>query len=172
MRSMNYASFSDLVTELELTPHIEGGFFRETYRANEIVKTERGDRSAMTSIYYCLPSNDFSVWHKLVDLQETFFFHYGDPALIYIIEDRKIIVEKLSIPGKHELVIEPNTWFAIRPTGIEKPSNYSLMSCKVVPGFDYQDLIIADDSILNEIDESEHKLAISLLKSSHVKRKV
>lgn len=169
MTRMNFATAEALVDHLELTKHVEGGYFRETYRDKKFVATARGVRSVRTDIYYCLPSDDFSVWHKLIDLEETFHFHYGDPAIIYRIENRKIVTETLGASpiGNPKIVMPPNTWFAIRPSGIKQPAAYSLMSCSVVPGFDYSDLVIADDTIMEDLDESEHKLAISLLKTSH-----
>ncbi len=169
MPKMNFKTAAELVEHLELIKHVEGGFYRETYRAKETIKTPNGIRNAQTAIYYCLPSDDFSVWHKLVDLEETFHFHYGDPSIIYKIVDRKIVMETLGEgpTGKPQIVMPANTWFAIRPSGIKSPAAYSLMTCAVVPGFDFQDLLIADESILDELDESEHKLARSLLKSSH-----
>ena len=167
--NINFKTAQELVDHLELEKHIEGGYFRETYRSEHVVSTHRGIRNEMTSIYYCLPSNDFSVWHKLIDLEETFHYHYGDCCLIYKIIDKKIVSEVLGPKGigKDEIVMPANTWFAIRPSGIGQPAEYSLMSCSVVPGFDYEDLIIADESILDEIYESEHKLAKSLLKSAN-----
>lgn len=166
---MNFKTADELVQHLELSKHVEGGYFRETYRAAEKIDTPRGERNATTAIYYCLPSDDFSVWHKLVDLVETFHFHYGDPAIIYRIENGKIKMETLGDEsiGSPSIVMPANTWFAIRPSGIKFPAAYSLMTCAVVPGFEYEDLLIADESILDELDESEHKLARSLLKSSN-----
>lgn len=169
MRTMtiNFKTAQELVEHLELTKHVEGGYYRETYRSKEVVQTSRGFRNAMTSIYYCLPSDDFSVWHKLADLEETFHYHYGDCSLIYKIQDRRIATQVLGPIGKGDqtIVMPANTWFAIRPSGVSKPVPYTLMSCSVVPGFDYEDLIIGDRStVLSELDESEHKLACSLLK--------
>jgi len=166
--SMNFKTTQELVEHLELEKHVEGGYFRETYRAKNTISTPRGPRNEMTNIYYCLPSDDFSVWHMLVDLEETFHFHYGDCSLIYKIVNRKIVTEVLGPEGVGNpvIVIPANTWFAIRPTGLKKPAEYSLMSCTVVPGFQYEDLLIADLSILDELDESEHKVARSLIKSS------
>lgn len=175
MNSLNFESYKDLVAHLELTAHVEGGFYRETYRGEAVVDTARGPRNEQTSIYYCLPSNDFSVWHKLIDLTETFYFHYGDPAIIYKIIDGVVVSETLGLEpvGHKQIVIQPNIWFAIKPSGIKQPADYTLMSCHVVPGFDFKDLEIADESILSEItDVNQHKLAISLLKSSHKSPKV
>lgn len=168
MRTMpiNFKTAQELVEHLELTRHVEGGYYRETYRSKKVVQTSRGFRNTMTSIYYCLPSDDFSVWHKLVDLEETFHYHYGDCSLIYKIQDRKIVTQVLGPVGKGDqtIVMPANTWFAIRPSGVSTVP-YTLMSCSVVPGFDYEDLIIGDRSaVSSELDESEHKLACSLLK--------
>lgn len=165
--TLNFETVEELVDHLELERHIEGGYFKETYRATDIIETGRGTRNSMTCIYYCLPSNDFSVWHKLIDAEETFHYHYGDCVLIYKIVDRKIETEILGPEqfGKNTVVMPANTWFAIRPSGLRKPTPYSLMSCSVVPGFEYDDLVIADKSILDELDKSEHKLAASLIKT-------
>lgn len=164
--SMNFKTAQELVDHLELEKHIEGGYFRETYRDKDTVQTPRGVRNKMTNIYYCLPSDDFSVWHKLIDLEETFHFHYGDPAIIYTIVDRKLVAETLGPEphGKIAIVIPPNTWFAVRPSGLAAPVPYTLMSCCVVPGFEYQDLDIGTLDMLEELDAEEHKLARSLLK--------
>ena len=165
--SMNFKTAQELVDHLELTKHIEGGYFRETYRGKDIIQTPRGARNSTTNIYYCLPSDDFSVWHKLIDLTETFHFHYGDPAIIYTIVDRKLVAEILGPEpqGKPAIVISPNTWFSVRPSGLAVPAPYTLMSCSVVPGFEYEDLVIGTAAaILDELNEEEHKLARSLLK--------
>lgn len=165
--TMNFKTAKELVDHLELSKHIEGGYFRETYRAKEVIETPRGPRNEMTSIYYCLPSDDFSVWHKIIDAEETFHYHYGDCSLIYSIVDKKIVTEVLGPngQGKETIVMPANTWFAIRPSGLKSPAEYSLMSCAVVPGFEYEDLVIADRRILDELDSSQHKLAESLIKA-------
>ncbi len=167
---LNFKTTQELVDHLELEKHVEGGYFRETYRGEETVNTARGIRNSMTNIYYCLPSDDFSVWHKLVDLEETFHYHYGDCCLIYKIENGKIVTEILGPTGLGEItiVIPPNVWFALRPSGLGNPAPYSLMSCSVVPGFDYTDLEIGTSDLLQELDKGDHKLAKSLLKSSEV----
>lgn len=164
--SINFKTAQELVDHLELTKHIEGGYFRETYRATDKMDTPRGPRNTMTTIYYCLPSDDFSVWHKLIDLEETFHYHYGDPALIYTIVDGKLKSEILGPEpqGNRQIIIHPNTWFAVRPSGLCEPAPYTLMSCCVVPGFEYDDLQIGDISMLDELDENDRKLARSLLK--------
>lgn len=166
MSQFKYENTAELVEDLKLLKHIEGGYFRETYRNTETVETPRGKRNKETVIYYCLPSSDFSVWHKLIDLEETFHFHYGQDTILYIIQDGAIVTKTLSdtSSGEMEITIPPNVWFAIRPSGTNIPTDYSLMSCHVVPGFDYSDLVIADEGLLEELKPEFHKLARSLLK--------
>jgi hypothetical protein len=44
----------ELIRELKLEPHPEGGWYREIYRSPTIVHTPRGERSAITTIHYPL----------------------------------------------------------------------------------------------------------------------
>ena len=62
--SMNTA---DLVAALGLAPHPEGGYFRETFRAEALPfeLAERGKRSASTAIYFLLSCDDFSAFHRV-----------------------------------------------------------------------------------------------------------
>ena len=59
-----------LVTALRLTPHPEGGFYRETYRTEQA-----------TAIYYLLTADTFSEMHRL-DADEIYHFYAGDPVEI------------------------------------------------------------------------------------------
>ncbi len=158
-----YSSLNELVSHLELSHHIEGGYYRETYRSEDQVETQRGLRPKSTNIHYCLPSQDYSVWHKLIDLTEAIHFHYGDSVTIYTVENRKIKSSTLDNKSSGPFIVTPNTWFAIKPRGLHGKPNFSLMSCACEPGFDYSDLVIADNDILNEIDEEFHGLAKSLI---------
>lgn len=94
-------------------------------------------------------------------------FYYGDSALIYIIKDRQITTKMLGgANGSPSIVMPSNTWFAIRSSGLKMPALYTLMSCSITPGFECEDLVIGDYALLDELEEGEHKLALSLLKSS------
>jgi predicted cupin superfamily sugar epimerase len=63
-----------LVEELQLEPHPEGGYFIETYRSGVCVDSDAGTRDALTSIYYLLPSDTFSVFHRLASYE--IWYHY------------------------------------------------------------------------------------------------
>lgn len=159
----DFESLEDLADHLELEPHIEGGFFRETYRSRETLSTPRGKRNKLTNIYYCLSSVDFSYWHRLIDADETLFFHSGSPVAIFVVVnggvERWLLGRRPS--ARDEILIPANTWFAMRPLGTEP---FSIMSCCVEPGFEYEDLDIATPALFDEVPKKDHKLVQSLLK--------
>ncbi len=57
---------SDLIRTLQLQPHPEGGFYRETFRsAARVTAGQRPARDALTTIYFLLASGSFSAWHRV-----------------------------------------------------------------------------------------------------------
>lgn len=75
---MTLRKAADLVTQLALQPHPEGGWYREIYRSPVVVQTARGARSALTTIYYLLESTQVSRWH-VVQADELWHFYAGAP---------------------------------------------------------------------------------------------
>ena len=73
-----------LIHKLDLKPHPEGGFYRETYRAPLQVQSPHHTdvRSAFTSIYFLLDGAQHSAWHR-VAADESWFFHLGTDLHIY-----------------------------------------------------------------------------------------
>ena len=73
----------ELIKSLRLTPHPEGGFFRETFRAegtiarNALPNRFGGDRVFSTSIYYLLRAGQVSRLHRIRS-DELWYFHIGD----------------------------------------------------------------------------------------------
>jgi uncharacterized protein len=68
----------DLIAQLALQPHPEGGWYREIYRSPVRVETALGSRSALTTIYYLLESTQLSRWH-VVQADELWHFYAGAP---------------------------------------------------------------------------------------------
>jgi uncharacterized protein len=66
---------SDIIRVLDLAPHPEGGFYRETFRDSVLIE----GRAASTCIYFLLPEGGVSRWHR-VDAVETWHW-YGGAAL-------------------------------------------------------------------------------------------
>lgn len=142
----------DLIQQLQLKPHPEGGFYKETYRSNEtVVLAGQKVRNVCTSIYYLLENENRSAFHR-IQSDELWYFHQGEPVEIVCIENnelRKIIlgndVEKGEMPYAK---INAHAWFGAK---IKKGTGFSLVSCVVAPGFDFADFELAKrDELLKQ----------------------
>jgi uncharacterized protein len=149
-----------LIQKLGLKPHPEGGFYRETYRAPLSVTSavHQGMRPAFTSIYFMLPGQHFSAWHRVMS-DESWFFHTGSDLEIFSLLPREEVtssslqVETIGpTTGNFELTVPAGRWFSARP--VDRDS-YSLVSCVVAPGFIFEDFELADRQML--IDEGYDK---------------
>ncbi|HYC88168.1 MAG TPA: cupin domain-containing protein [Thermoanaerobaculia bacterium] len=119
-----------LIEQLQLTPHPEGGWYRQVYKSNERVTrhADGADRSALTTIYFLLVEGTHSAWHR-VSSDEVWHFYEGD-ALELLTRDS---VTRLD--SDHRVhVIRANEWQAARPLGA-----YVLVGCTVGPGFEFED---------------------------------
>ena len=136
MNSMSNAAH--LVEKLALLPHPEGGWYGEVYRSRERVQTRRGERSALTTIYYLLERHQLSRWH-VVESDEVWHFYAGAPLdlLEYDPASNRLVKHVLGEVGEGNesvAVIPAGVWQAARPRG-----EYSLAGCTVGPGFEYED---------------------------------
>lgn len=137
-----------IIRQFNLVPHIEGGYFKEIYRSQDLVKSSKYDgenRVAYTSIYYLLTGNEYSSWHKLKS-DEIWHFYHGCPLLLYVLDPAKgLLTLQLGNAieeneSQFQIMIPANHWFAAQPT---KSDSYTLVSCTVAPGFEYQDFALA-----------------------------
>ncbi|MBN2486416.1 MAG: cupin domain-containing protein [Bacteroidales bacterium] len=139
------------IQHLDLKPHPEGGFFKEIFRSPLNIAKEhlpvgyKSPRRLATSIYYLLRSGDISRMHRLRS-DEMWYFHYGSPLkVIYIDREGKKHTKILgSKPEKAEyffLHIPAGNIFAAE---VIESGSYSLVSCVVVPGFEYDDFEMFD----------------------------
>ncbi|HEY1670945.1 MAG TPA: cupin domain-containing protein, partial [Trebonia sp.] len=68
---------------LDLAPHPEGGWFRETWRAAASFLPDGypGPRAAATGIYFLLTPGEESAWHR-VRSDEVWLWHSGGPLVM------------------------------------------------------------------------------------------
>ena len=137
-----------LIRELELSPHPEGGFYREIYRSSNLVQTERGERSALTTILFLLRKGDVSEFHRVAS-DEVWNFLEGDPLrLISLSSSLQDVIEyRLADWGgefRPVVTIEKDLWQAAETLG-----EYTLVSCSVAPGFEFRDFELMRD--MNEV---------------------
>ena len=138
-----------LVELLELSPHPEGGYFRETFRSAERVQrldsvAPGAHRAASTAIYFLLPAGAYSAWHAV--LSDEVWHHYDgvatelhtiDPAGVHT----AVLLGRDLARDQRPQRIVPAGWLqAARPVALcGTPSGYSLVGCTVSPGFEFTD---------------------------------
>lgn len=139
----------DIIDHLHLQEHQEGGFFRRTFQADERaqIDTEGGKRYLMTSIYYLLTSSS-SIGHWHINRSDIIhYFHAGNPieySMLYPSGELKTVTLGNDITqGQHlQLHVEGNVWKSSRL--LNGPYDFGLISEAVSPGFDVQDMRMAD----------------------------
>lgn len=141
----------DLIHHLQLRPHPEGGYYRETYRSAQGLTTpENQARSVSTAIYFLLEDANKSHFHRIKS-DELWFFHQGQPLEIILIQDgqpRTILLGlDLASGAVPQAVIPAGTWFAAR---VQHESGFGLVSCTVAPGFDFADFELAERAALTQ----------------------
>ncbi len=129
---------SAAITTLGLSPHPEGGFYRETFRAPLLVETPFGPRAASTAIYFLLPAGTFSALHR-VRSDEVWHHYAGDPVELHTIDEQGThsvtMLGPLLEAQRPQHVVPAGTWQAAVPLG----GRYALCGCTVAPGFDFAD---------------------------------
>ena len=136
----------DVIRLLQLQPHpVEGGFFRETYRARgtlpaTVLPAHGGARSVSTAIYYLLKPGHVSELHVLPG-DEVFHFYLGAPVrMLQLWPDgtgREVVLGSDLAAGQvPQLVVPAGVWQGTRLVG---DSGFALLGCTVAPGFDYAD---------------------------------
>ena len=139
------ASFTpdDIIRLLELTPHPEGGFFRETFRADPLpfALGERGVRSASTAIYFLLRRGDFSAFHR-VRSDEGWHHYLGAPLELHLLEPAGhtivLLGTALERGERPQAYVRAGVLQAAR-VAADADGDFTLVGCTVAPGFDFAD---------------------------------
>ena len=140
---------SQLVTQLEMQAHPEGGFYKRCFTSATEIETPWGPRPSATMIYYLLPQGAFSQWHRLRQ-QEVWMYQAGDPVLLHSINPSAELDSRVIGPGAghhREWCINGGDWFAAEPCP-DPQYGYTLASCMVTPGFDFADFELGDKASL------------------------
>jgi len=144
-------SVEHLITALSLTPHPEGGYYRQTYRAGGVIPLSAlpqgysGSRAFSTAIYFLLAGDDFSAFHRIRS-DEIWHFYLGSTLAIHAIHpDGAYEIVRLGADlaaGEvFQAVVPGGCWFGAR---LHYPQSYALVGCTVAPGFDFDDFELAD----------------------------
>lgn len=145
----------ELISNLQLQPHPEGGYFKETYRSAESFPAAylpdrfTGQRHFSTAIYYLLEQGDFSAFHRIAS-DECWHFYAGGRLHIHCIFSNGSYTciklgNNLAAGEVFQFVVPAYTWFASEPA---PGSSFTLTGCTVAPGFDFSDFEMAKKEVL------------------------
>jgi predicted cupin superfamily sugar epimerase len=138
----------DWARKLDLAPHPEGGWYRETWRSGltlgqpALPPDYTGPRSAGTAILFLLMPGQQSAWHT-VRSAELWLHHRGSPLLLEVGAEKERAVSHLlgsdvTAGEEPQFVVPPGHWQRATPRDAEP----TLVSCVVVPGFDFADFAL------------------------------
>ncbi|UQZ91115.1 cupin [Deltaproteobacteria bacterium Smac51] len=148
---------ANIIRQLNMIPHPEGGSFVESYRANGLIPARAlpdgfsGDRSYSTAIYFLLEGGQKSHLHRIRQ-DETWHFYLGDPLRLVMIgpsgDPSEIILGQDILAGQHlQYTVPAGVWFGATPA---PGAIYSLVGCTVAPGFDFADFELASGTELKK----------------------
>jgi predicted cupin superfamily sugar epimerase len=125
-------SVDEIIRQLALQPHPEGGYYRETFRDSRLID----GRAYSTAIYFLLRQGEISRWHR-IDAVEMWHWYAGDPLVLSICENGGNTIEQTL--GSHlergeqpQIVVPADAWQTAQSLGA-----YTLVGCTVAPGFEF-----------------------------------
>jgi len=142
-----------LIEQLELQPHPEGGWFRETYRASltlpgaALPDQYGGDRPAATAILYLLAAGEVSRLHRLRG-EELWLYRAGPGLVLHVLEaggGHRTHRLGAGPEAAFQAVVPGGRWFGAEPAD---PAGWGLVICVMAPGFDPADCAFADRDAL------------------------
>ena len=129
-----------LIQLLDLRPHPEGGYFRETFRdTSGSANVDGKGRAHSTAIYFLLKAGEVSRWHR-VDAVEVWHFYRGAPLELKIGRDRYALGPNIDEAQVPQLVVPAGAWQSAKSLG-----DYTLVGCTVAPGFEFSKFEMAPD---------------------------
>lgn len=135
-----------LIRQLRLRPHPEGGYYSEVFRSRHLVTPgdNRGERAALTTIYFLLVRGQRSRLHRVLS-DEAWHFYEGAPLLLVTCDSQFDRVETVTLgtwdgAARPTHVVPAGHWQAAAPQG-----DYTLVGCTVAPGFEFADFSMLRD---------------------------
>jgi uncharacterized protein len=155
MMDRNAEQWADM---LQMAPHPEGGWYRETYRSEGSIPADAlapvfdGERSFCTSILFLLTADSFSAFHRIKS-DELWHFHTGDAIVVHEIADdgsytRHVLGSDPLAGQQFQCAVRAGSWFA---SEVAEGGSFGLVGCTVAPGFDFRDFELAEGAALGAL---------------------
>lgn len=133
----------EIIRLLELKPHPEGGFYRETFRDSP----GPDGRALSTLIYFLLKAGQISAWHR-VDAAEVWHYYAGAPLRLSIWQQGQGLQAvdlgiDLATGQRPQCVVPAGFWQMAEASGEAAPG-WSLVGCSVAPGFEFSGFEMAE----------------------------
>lgn len=127
-----------LIAHLDLAPHPEGGWYRQTWLE------ESEGRPQCSIILFLLRKGEVSRWHR-IDSTEVWMFHAGAPLVLATSATmegpacERILGPEVLAGQSPQILVETMHWQSAHSTG-----DYTLVSCVVSPAFHFDGFFLAD----------------------------
>lgn len=152
-----------LVEALDLVPHPEGGWYRETYRA---AARDAQGRAASTAIYFLLADGQVSRLHR-IDADEGWHLYLGGPLYIHEIDPARPgapatvtrLGTDLNAGERPQHLVPAGRWFG---ASLAVGARYALVGCTVAPGFDFACFELGDRDALLQAFPQAHETVLQL----------
>jgi hypothetical protein len=127
------ASAAEIIARLELKPHPEGGYYRETFREP---RTEANGRALSTAIYFLLVRGEGSKWHR-IDAVEIWHHYAGHALSLRIAHEGGMqhavrLGPDIAAGERPQAIVPAHAWQTAETTG-----DWTLVGCTVSPGFEF-----------------------------------
>ena len=131
---MDHLTAAEIVNLLDMQPHPEGGFYKETFRDE-----------ASTAIYYLLEAGDYSHWHKVHGSSEMWHHYAGGPLALTLSPnghdaEAHRLGKNIGAGEKPQVVVPAGWWQTAESLG-----RWTLVGCTVAPGFEFDNFELAPD---------------------------
>ena len=131
---------AELIAELGLRAHPEGGHYAEVFRSARRVQVDdaRPARNALTSIDFVLRAGQCSAWHRVAS-DEAWHLLEGTSLRLWLAPPDASAFSQVDLgsvaPGRRPRHVVPAGWWQ----AAEALGDYAYVGATVGPGFDFAD---------------------------------
>ena len=151
------------IKSLNMNPHIEGEYFKESFISNDEFKQ---DKKLWSSIYFLLRTGEVSNFHRLKS-DELWYYHDGEALTIYMITpEGELVTSQLGKDienGETPQILVPKG--CIFGSAMNN-NGYSLVGCMVSPAFEYNEFELFKREYLLELYPNYKDIIIKLTREN------